>query len=173
MGPGRWGSRGDIRLGVPVSYADISNSAVLVEVARQKGGYLPDLSFGTHFFQDLVESSIRYLPLYPDDPGVVFNEAFFLRSANALADLAPEFASLSDVLRVIDVAKARERPGAARADERRPRRGGRDAGLALRCRRAAPPAGHPGRGLVRGPLALAPAHGAADRGAPSTPRASG
>ena len=34
MGPGRWGSRGDIRLGVPVTYADISNAAVLVEVAR-------------------------------------------------------------------------------------------------------------------------------------------
>ena len=106
MGPGRWGSRGDIRLGVPVTYADISNAAVLVEIARQQGGYLPDLSFGTHFFQDLVESSIRYLPLYPDAPGVVFNEAFFLRTANALADLAPEFASLSDVLRVIDVPKA-------------------------------------------------------------------
>jgi hypothetical protein len=106
MGPGRWGSRGDVRLGVPVTYADISNSAVLVEVARKKGGYVPDLSFGTHFFQDLVESSIRYLPLYPDDPEVVFNEAFFLRSPNALASLAPEFEGLSDVLRVIDVPRA-------------------------------------------------------------------
>ncbi|HYN01590.1 MAG TPA: PEP/pyruvate-binding domain-containing protein [Vicinamibacteria bacterium] len=106
MGPGRWGSRGDIRLGVPVTYADISNAAVLVEVARKKGGYIPDLSFGTHFFQDLVESNIRYLPLYPDDPDVVFNEAFFLRSANALASLAPEFEGLSDVLRVIDVPRA-------------------------------------------------------------------
>ena len=103
MGPGRWGSRGDIRLGVPVTYADISNSAILVEVARKKGGYLPDLSFGTHFFQDLVEASIRYLPLYPDDPDVAFNEAFFLRARNALPELAPEFASLADVLRVIDV----------------------------------------------------------------------
>jgi hypothetical protein len=108
MGPGRWGSRGDIRLGVPVTYADISNAAVIVEVARKKGGYIPDLSFGTHFFQDLVESNIRYLPLYPDDPDVVFNEAFFLRAPNALASLAPEFAGLSDVLRVIDVAKAAE-----------------------------------------------------------------
>ena len=85
MGPGRWGSRGDIRLGVPVTYADISNSAIIIEIARKKGGYLPDLSFGTHFFQDLVEASIRYLPLYPDDPDVVFNEAFFLRTKNALA----------------------------------------------------------------------------------------
>jgi pyruvate,water dikinase len=106
MGPGRWGSRGDIRLGVPVTYADISNSAILIEIARKKGGYLPDLSFGTHFFQDLVEASIRYLPLYPDDPDVVFNEGFFLRSRNALAELAPEFASLADVLHVIDVPEA-------------------------------------------------------------------
>ncbi len=106
MGPGRWGSRGDIHLGVPVTYADISNSAMLVEIACKKDGYLPDLSFGTHFFQDLVESSIRYLPLYPDDPDVAFNEAFFVRGHNALAELAPEFESLSGVLRVIDVPKA-------------------------------------------------------------------
>jgi len=103
VGPGRWGSRGDIRLGVPVTYADISNAAVLVEMARQKGGYLPDLSFGTHFFQDLVESNIRYLPLYPDDPEVAFNEAFFRGAPNALASLAPDFASLQEALRVIDV----------------------------------------------------------------------
>jgi hypothetical protein len=106
VGPGRWGSRGDIRLGVPVSYADISNTALLVEVARQKGGYVPDLSFGTHFFQDLVESNIRYLPLYPDDPEVAFNEGFFLGAPNALASLTPEFEALSDVLRVIDVPAA-------------------------------------------------------------------
>lgn len=106
IGPGRWGSRGDARLGVPVSYADISHSAVLVEVARRRGGYVPDLSFGTHFFQDLVESAIRYLPLYPDDPEVVFNERFFAESDNVLAELAPELAELAPVVRVIDVARA-------------------------------------------------------------------
>ena len=35
MGPGRWGSRGDYRLGVPVTYSDINNTAVLVEIARK------------------------------------------------------------------------------------------------------------------------------------------
>jgi hypothetical protein len=103
IGPGRWGSRGDIRLGVPVTYSDINNSAMLIEVARQKGNYLPDLSFGTHFFQDLVEASIRYLPLYPDDPGIVFAELFLGRSRSVLEELLPEFAHLSGTLRVIDV----------------------------------------------------------------------
>jgi hypothetical protein len=108
MGPGRWGSRGDIRLGVSVTYADISNTAVLVEIARKRGNYVPDLSFGTHFFQDLLESGIRYLPLYPDDPGVVFNEAFLRGASNVLPDLVPAFAHLADAVRVIDVPREAE-----------------------------------------------------------------
>jgi hypothetical protein len=103
VGPGRWGSRGDIKLGVPVTYSDINNTSMIVEVARQKGNYLPELSFGTHFFQDLVEASIRYLPLYPDYPTTAFNEPFFRRSRNMLQEVVPEFAYLAGTLRVIDV----------------------------------------------------------------------
>ena len=108
MGPGRWGSRGDIHLGVPVTYADINNTALLVEIARQKGSYVPDLSFGTHFFQDLVEAEIRYLPLYPDEPDTVFNEAFLLESPNELPELVPRFARLADTIRVINVPEVAE-----------------------------------------------------------------
>ncbi|MEW5900348.1 MAG: PEP/pyruvate-binding domain-containing protein, partial [Acidobacteriota bacterium] len=106
MGPGRWGSRGDIKLGVKVSYADISNTAVLVEIARQKANYLPDLSFGTHFFQDLVEADIRYLPLYPDEPGAVFKESFFKNAPNILAEILPEFSSLGGTVKVIDIPRS-------------------------------------------------------------------
>jgi len=106
MGPGRWGSRGDIKLGVRVTYSEINNSAMLIEVARKKGNYVPDVSFGTHFFQDLVESGIRYLPLYPDDEGARFNELFLLESPNSLAEHCPECAGLGNVLRVIDVPAA-------------------------------------------------------------------
>lgn len=105
MGPGRWGSRGDIKLGVNVTYSDISNTAMLIEVARRQGSYVPDLSFGTHFFQDLVEASIRYLPLYPDEYGNVFNDSFFSESVNILEQLLPEFAMLTDTIKIIDVKK--------------------------------------------------------------------
>jgi len=103
MGPGRWGSRGDIKLGIKASYSDISNTAALVEIARQKGNYLPDLSFGTHFFQDLVEGEIRYLPLYPDEKGSVFKEEFFKTSTNILPQILPEFRDLADTIKVIDI----------------------------------------------------------------------
>jgi len=105
IGPGRWGSRGDIRLGVPVTYADICHTTMLLEVARQKGSYVPDVSFGTHFFQDLVEAEITYLPLYPDGEGAIWNEEFLNNSPNALAEIVPKFADLQDVVKIVDVRK--------------------------------------------------------------------
>jgi hypothetical protein len=104
IGPGRWGSRGDIKLGVHVTYADISNTAVLMEVARKKGNYVPELSFGTHFFQDLVESEIRYIPLYPDEPEGFLDETYLRRAPNLLPEVIPELDGLADVVRVIEVA---------------------------------------------------------------------
>ena len=103
MGPGRWGSRGDIKLGVPVTYSDINNTAMLIEIARRQGNYVPELSFGTHFFQDLVESDIRYLPLYPDEPGNTFDSIFLGRSHSILTEILPEFVHLASIVRVIDV----------------------------------------------------------------------
>jgi pyruvate,water dikinase len=108
MGPGRWGSRGDIKLGVQVTYSDFNNTSVLIEIARKKGNYLPELSFGTHFFQDLVESSIRYLPLYPDDPGIAFNQTYLTASPSVLTDMLPEFSHLQETIRVIDVPRVTE-----------------------------------------------------------------
>jgi pyruvate, water dikinase len=103
MGPGRWGSRGDIKLGVSVTYSDINNTAMLIEIARKQKDYIPDPSFGTHFFLDLTEASIRYLPLYPDERGIVFNEQFLTTTPSILVDILPDCANLSQVIRVIDI----------------------------------------------------------------------
>jgi pyruvate, water dikinase len=108
MGPGRWGSRGDIKLGVPVTYSDINNTAMLIEIARRLGNYVPELSFGTHFFQDLVEADIRYLPLYPDEPGNAFDLVFLRRSKSILTECLPEFAHLAGTVRVIDIPRETE-----------------------------------------------------------------
>ncbi len=103
MGPGRWGSRGDIKLGVNVTYSDINNTAMLIEIAKKQKDYVPDVSFGTHFFQDLVEANIKYLPLYPDDHGIIFNEDFLDNSENILSKLFPDNIHQSEVIKVIDV----------------------------------------------------------------------
>jgi pyruvate, water dikinase len=120
MGPGRWGSSNPA-LGVNVSYADISNTAVLVEIAggghgsatpagagdwRSERRYAPEVSFGTHFFQDLVEDQIIYMPLYPDDPQSAYRAAFFTQAPNLLAELLPEAQDYAPVIKVIDVMAA-------------------------------------------------------------------
>ncbi len=102
MGPGRWGTS-DINLGVKVSYADIYNSRALIEVAHSDNNVAPEMAYGTHFFQDLVEAQIFPLALFPHEPGNVYNWGFFNNARNMLPDLLPEDANLACVIRVIDV----------------------------------------------------------------------
>jgi hypothetical protein len=106
MGPGRWGSN-DINLGVRVTYANINKAKLLMEISFAKEGYTPEVSYGTHFFQDLVEADIVIVPLFPDDSNALFNEAFLLDSQNILSDIAPEFRDCKDVVRVIHVPSVR------------------------------------------------------------------
>jgi hypothetical protein len=86
MGPGRWGSN-NINLGVPVKYNEINNFRLLGEIAREKSGIVPEVSFGTHFFQDLIEAGIYYIPIYPDDDRVIFNDKFFRHTPNIFSSL--------------------------------------------------------------------------------------
>jgi hypothetical protein len=102
IGPGRWGSS-NIDLGVKVSYADIYNARMLVELGMSGGESGPEVSYGTHFFQDLVEANIYPLAIFPDAEGAAFNADFFDGSANSLAELLASDAKWSGVVRVLDV----------------------------------------------------------------------
>ena len=105
LGPGRWGSN-DINLGVRVTYANINKAKLLMEIAFARDGYTPEVSYGTHFFQDLVEADIVIVPLFPDDPGAVFNESFLVSSQNILKEIVPEVKDCEQVARVIHVPSA-------------------------------------------------------------------
>ncbi|MCO5191509.1 MAG: PEP/pyruvate-binding domain-containing protein [Anaerolineae bacterium] len=105
IGPGRWGSS-NLDLGVKVSYADIYNTNVLVEIGVEtESGAMPELSYGTHFFQDLVEAGIHALPIHLEDEGGFIRWEFFRNARNALTDVSPQDEPLSDFLRVIDIAE--------------------------------------------------------------------
>lgn len=101
LGPGRWGSS-NISLGVKVGYADIYNTSMLIEIAFAGPAGTPEVSYGTHFFQDLVEANIYPLALYPDE-GDFFRREFFEQSPNVLPALLPADAPLADVVRVIHI----------------------------------------------------------------------
>lgn len=82
IGPGRWGSTNP-GLGVPVGYDAVSACAAIVEVAA--GSMAPEVSYGTHFFGDLLSSGTYYLAVVPAE-GDVVDEKALLRHAAAPRD---------------------------------------------------------------------------------------
>ena len=108
VGPGRWGSS-DSMQGVPVTYADIFNSRSLVEVASSKSGFAAEPSYGTHFFQDLVESQIYPLAVYPEEAGDHLNLTFIGQAENQILKFIPEPTKASQCIKVIHIPT--ERPG--------------------------------------------------------------
>jgi hypothetical protein len=115
VGPGRWGTNNP-DLGLNVGYSDIYNTRALVELTGPGIGTAPDPSFGTHFFQDLVEANIFPLAIYLGDEDVAFNRDFFYNSPNSLPDNlspgklppgTPQDEALRDCLRLIEVASYR------------------------------------------------------------------
>jgi len=102
MGPGRWGTSTPA-LGVPVSFAEINTVSVLCEMDIMHEHLVPDLSLGTHFFNDLVEMDMLYIGFFSTKQKNTLNREFFNQSANRLQDLLPKASALSPVVRVIDM----------------------------------------------------------------------
>ncbi len=108
LGPGRWGTT-TASLGVPVTFSEIDNIAVLGEIAFQSANCVPELSFGTHFFQDLVEAGIFYLSIFPENKGVVYHPKMIFSGVNLFPKLAPNYARYRNVVWVKDLDKQEAR----------------------------------------------------------------
>lgn len=80
VGPGRWGSSNPY-LGVPVIYNEISNAAMIVELGIKNGDFMPELSYGTHFFADLDADNILYMPVFDGYENNIFNEQWFKKGS--------------------------------------------------------------------------------------------
>jgi hypothetical protein len=102
IGPGRWGTTTP-SLGVPVSFAEIDTVSVLCEIVAMRDDLIPDVSLGTHFFNELVEIDILYLALFPNRGNNAWSRTFFETEApNRLTDLVPDAADWAETIRVID-----------------------------------------------------------------------
>jgi hypothetical protein len=104
MGPGRWGTSNS-ELGLSVKYADINNSLVLAEIGLGDNGKTPELSYGTHFFQDLVEADIIPLPLFPEQADNYLNFSLLNSTVNCLPQGVEIPAEFSQVVKLIDFAQ--------------------------------------------------------------------
>ena len=102
MTPGRIGTSSP-ELGVPALFSDISEYESICEIADSRAGYNPELSYGSHFFQDLVEAGILYNAIFENDKTLIFQPELLAGYENRLCDYDPKLEDLKDIIRVYDV----------------------------------------------------------------------
>ena len=103
--PGRIGTSSP-ELGIPVVFADISHFFAILEESYSEVGYTPELSFGSHMFQDLVEAEIYYGALFENEKKLEFNKDMMYTYKNILKDINPNLSKeIYDMIQVIDFAE--------------------------------------------------------------------
>lgn len=101
--PGRIGTSSP-ELGVPVSFAEISEFNAICEVSYSKAGYLPELSYGSHMFQDLVESDILYAAIFENEKTLAFAPEYLKEHFdNCFLKICPDEANLQEMIGVYEL----------------------------------------------------------------------
>lgn len=99
--PGRIGTTSP-ELGVPTSFADISAYDIICETEESRAGYNPELSYGSHIFQDLVEAEILYTAIFQGEKTKHYSPEKLESSKDLIGEL--EFSDvLEGVVHVYDV----------------------------------------------------------------------
>ncbi|MEA4890291.1 MAG: PEP/pyruvate-binding domain-containing protein [Clostridiaceae bacterium] len=101
LGPGRWGTTTP-SLGVPVNFSEIDNIVALGELSFETAGMMPELSFGSHFFQDLVEANVFYLAVLPHQTTNYFNVDILLDKPNIFKKIFPQYYAWANIITVCD-----------------------------------------------------------------------
>ena len=110
MGPGRWGTS-SAELGVPVRYAQICHVDALMEMSFESSGLMPELSFGSHFFQDLVEADTFYGAVFEADcfegKASTFRPEIFADQKEIYAEIPDTLPALKDIITVYKITDGR------------------------------------------------------------------
>ena len=103
MVPGRIGTSSP-ELGVPTTFADISEFEAICEIEEKKAGYNPELSYGSHIFQDLVEAEILYTAVFANEKTLRFAPEKLAEYPD-IVSLFTEDPELKQVVHVYDMSK--------------------------------------------------------------------
>ncbi len=101
MTPGRIGTSSP-ELGVPVAFGDISGFCAICEVSDNRAGYMPELSYGSHIFQDLVESEIRYAAIFNNEKTLQYHPEMFDNEPDRFGEICPDMPELNGMIRVCE-----------------------------------------------------------------------
>ena len=104
MVPGRIGTSSP-ELGVPTAFSDISGFDAICEMAESRAGYNPELSYGSHIFQDLVEADILYTAVFANEKTIKFAPDKLFGCENTVETLTGA-EGVSDIVKVFDLSGA-------------------------------------------------------------------
>ena len=99
--PGRVGTTSP-ELGVPTAFSDISAYEIICETEESKAGYNPELSYGSHIFQDLVEAEILYTAVFKNEKTIHYAPEK-LASSNDIVCEFEQGDDLKDIVHVYDL----------------------------------------------------------------------
>ena len=102
--PGRIGTSSP-ELGVPITYAEMSRFSAIMEVAYSKAGYMPELSFGSHMFQELVEADIYYGAINENSKTKIYRPDYLNTFPDVFGEIWPDKAEFGELIRVFDVSE--------------------------------------------------------------------
>ena len=100
--PGRIGTSSP-ELGVPTAFSDISEFEVICEVAESGAGYNPELSYGSHIFQDLVEADILYTAVFENEHTIQYHPEILTQMPNRLGERFRDLKDLEQIVKLCDV----------------------------------------------------------------------
>ena len=100
--PGRIGTSSP-ELGVPVVFSNMSEFCIICEMAYSKAGYQPELSFGSHMFQDLVESDMIYCAIMENETVSLFRPERFQRTKNSITSILKEEGPIEAIIGVYEM----------------------------------------------------------------------
>ena len=99
--PGRVGTTSP-ELGVPTAFSDISAFEIICETEEREAGYNPELSYGSHIFQDLVEAEILYTAVFHSEKTIHYAPEK-LKNCPDITGQFDDGEELSEIVHVYDV----------------------------------------------------------------------
>lgn len=99
--PGRIGTSSP-ELGVPTTFADISEFEAICEMEEKEAGYNPELSYGSHIFQDLVEADILYTAVFANEKTLHFSPDKLSTFKNITSEFI-DAGSEADIVKIFDL----------------------------------------------------------------------
>ena len=99
MAPGRIGTSSP-ELGVPTHFADISNFSEICEVSDSRTGFMPELSYGSHMFQDMVEAEMSYSAIWNDGKTIRYSPELLENEKDLFPEICPDMPELFGMITV-------------------------------------------------------------------------